>query len=464
MLEFAPGRKTAARVMLAAALLASCSTLSFGDTLEGALARAYTVNPTLNAQRAATRATDEAVPQALSGYRPRVFGTADIGASATEVRIGGGQGTVTTQYPRGVGASIEQNIFDGFRTPNRVRAAEWQVLVARETLRNTEQNVLFDAVEAYMNVLRDFAIHNLRRNNVELLSEDLRATRERFEVGEVTRTDVAQGEARLAGARSMLAVAEANLKASRAIYRQRVGDDPGRLHPGRPIDSRLPRTLDEAINIALRNHPAVLAALYAADAAHSQVKIVEGELYPTVGIEGSVSQRWEPSGQANQSRSASVVGRVTVPIYQGGQVSSRVREAKEIWGQRQIEADITRDQVRAAVISAWGSLDGAKAQIVAAQAQVEAAQIALNGVREEANVGQRTTLDVLNAQAELLDARVALITAQRDRVVASYAVYQAIGQLGVQNLGVQTASYYDPAVHYDQVRDKWFGLRTPDGR
>jgi outer membrane protein len=438
------------------------------DTLEAALARAYAGNPTLNAQRAATRAVDEQVPQALSGYRPQIFGSASVSAQASESRTGN-QSRTATGYPRDVGVSIQQNLFDGFRTPNAVRAAEATVLASRESLRNTEQNVLFDAVEAYMNVLRDFAIFDLQRNNVELINEDLRATRERFDVGEVTRTDVAQADARLASGRSQVSVAEANLKASRAIYRQRIGNDPGKLYPGSAIDRLLPRSIDEAIRIGHGEHPAVLAALYNVDAAQMQTKVIEGELLPTLSVEAGVTNSWNNGGSGGgtslrgRETSGSVTGRLTVPIYQGGGVSSRVRQSKETLGQRRIEADLTREEVRAAIVSAWGALEGARAQIVAAQAQVEAGQIALNGVREESKVGQRTTLDVLNAQQELLNGRVTLITAQRDRVVASYALYQAIGRLSATGLKL-AVSEYRPTEHYEQVRDKWFGLRTPDGR
>lgn len=461
-------RNWALRSAFAAAFLVVLNSSASADSLEAALTRAYSSNQTLNAQRAATRAVDEQVPQALSGYRPQIFGTAEASAQASEARAGGQSRTITG-YPRSVGVSIEQNVFDGFRTPNSVRAAEASVLASREALRNTEQNVLFDAVEAYMNVLRDFAIFDLQRNNVELINEDLRATRERFDVGEVTRTDVAQADARLASGRSQVSVAEANLKASRAIYRQRIGNDPGKLFPGRAIDRLLPHSIDEAIRVGHAEHPAILAALYNVDVAQMQTKVIEGELLPTVSVQAGVTNSWDNGGAGGVSSSAdrvttgTVTGRLTVPIYQGGNVSSRVRQAKETLGQRRIEADLTREEVRAAIVSAWGSLEGAKAQIVAAQAQVEAGQIALNGVREESKVGQRTTLDVLNAQQELLNGRVTLITAQRDRVVASYAVYQAVGRLSARHLAL-SVSEYNATEHYSQVRDKWFGLRTPDGR
>jgi outer membrane protein len=446
---------------------------AMAETINEALVQAYLANPTLNAQRASTRATDELVPQALSGYRPQIFGSADAGVEGTRVDRPSAPPSVRTgTLTASVGLSVEQPLFDGFRTRNSVRQAESTVLASRETLLNTEQNVLFDGAEAYMNVLRDFAILDLRRNNVELLDEELRATNERFEVGEVTRTDTALAQSRLSGARSEFSAAEANLKASRAIYRQVIGSEPTKLHPGQSIDRLLPPSEKAAIEIGYIEHPASRAALHAVDAAEMQVRVIQGELAPSLSLQGNAGHQWDNSNSSpdqgltdleRHTSTASVLGVLRVPIYQGGQEYSRVRESKEILGQRRLEAESVRDQVRAAVVSAWGALEGAKAQIIAAQAQVEASTIALSGVREEARVGQRTTLDVLNFQQEQLDARVALITAQRDRVVASYALLQAIGRLNVQTLALNVPAY-DSRIHYDQVRDKWFGLRTPDGR
>ncbi len=433
------------------------------ETLESALARAYNSNPTLNAQRASLRVTNEGVPQALSGYRPRVNATADIGASLTQFDAPGVRTGTIRQAPRGVGAQLDQTIWNAGRTGNAVSQAEALVLASREALRSSEQSVLLDAATSYMNVLRDTAILNLNRNNIEVLEEQLRQTRDRFNVGEVTRTDVAQSEARLASSRSQGAVAEANLKASLARYRQIVGVQPRRLAPGRPVERNIPNSLEEAARLAQTQHPTVAGALFNVDAADIAVKVAEADLYPTLGLTASVSQR-NDSQSLNDSRlSASAVARLTVPIYEGGQVYARTRQAKELAGQRRLEADISREQIRAGVVSSWGSLEAAKAQIIAAQAQVLAAETALNGVREEAKVGQRTTLDVLNAQQELLVARSALVTAQRDRVVASYTVLGSIGRLNAQNLGLKVAKH-DPNRHYEQVRDKWIGLQTPDGR
>lgn len=433
------------------------------ETLESALARAYGNNPSLNAQRANVRATDENVARAKSGYRPQINASADVGRTWSEVTIPGDGTRRNALTPRGVGVQIDQSIFNGFRTQNSVRQAESSVLSARETLNNTEQNTLFDAAAAYMNVLRDTAILDLQRNNVEVIDEQLRQTRDRFNVGEVTRTDVAQAESRLALARSQASLAEANLRASIAQYRQIVGVEPRQLAPGRPLDRLLPRSVDAALQIALNEHPAIKAAQHGVDVAELQVKIEQGALAPQLGVSGSVSQRYDSQVADDRRLTASVVAQLTVPIYDGGQAYASTRQAKETVGQRRLEADSIRDQVRAAIISSWGQLEAARAQIEAAQAQVDAAETALSGVREEARVGQRTTLDVLNAQQELLNARVNLITAQRDRVVASYAVVQAMGRLNSRALGLGV-NHYSPKIHYDQVKDLWGGLTTPDGR
>ncbi|RDJ21276.1 channel protein TolC [Bosea caraganae] len=435
--------------------------------MEAALSRAYNGNPTLNSQRAQVRVTNENVPQALSGYRPQITASADIGAEITNSHIPtvGGVSNRSTERtaPRGVGVQVSQNIFNGGGTASGVSAAESQVLGARATLQNTEQNVLLDAATSYMNVLRDTAILNLNRNNVEVLEEQLRQTRDRFQVGEVTRTDVAQAEARLSSAQSQAILAESNLKTSIARYRQNVGVEPKSLAPGRPVENLLPKSLDVALRSALVVHPAIVAALHGVDVAELQVKVTESDLYPSLDVIGSVARRYDNQFGGDKVNTASIVGRLTIPIYEGGQIYSRTRQAKETAGQRRIDVDTQRDTVRAAVVSAWGGLDAAKAQIIAAQAQVQAAETALAGVREEAKVGQRTTLDVLNAQQELVSARSTLVTAQRDRVVASYSVLSATGKLSATTLKLKT-EVYDARRHYDQVKGLLWGTQTPDGR
>ena len=446
------------------------------QSLEQALSRAYSSNPTLNSQRAQVRAVDEQVPQALSGYRPTISATADYGAQrltqvtppSTQTFFGQtfpvpAQRLVSNLNPGGVGVQAQQNLFQGFQTQNQVRTAESNILAARENLRNSEQNVLFDAAQAYMDVLRDYAILDVRRNNVDVLKEEMRAADERFKVGEVTRTDTAQAQAAVEGSRTRVSQAEAQLNTSRATYRQIVGDDIGRPRATRSIDRLLPKNLGTAISLGQARHPAILAAFHGYDSANLQIRVFEGALLPVLGLEAAYQKRWDSSSQITRTESASIVGRLTIPIYQGGSEYSQIRQAKETAGQRRLEADISRDQVRQAVVSAWGTVQATTSQISSAQAQIEANQVALNGVREEAKVGQRTTLDVLNAQQAVLDARLSLINAQRDRVVGTYALLSAVGDLSADKLGLGVTRY-DPNRHYDQVRDKWIGLRTPDGR
>jgi len=292
-------------------------------------------------------------------------------------------------------------------------------------------------------------------------------TRDRFAAGEVTRTDVAQAEASLASGRSQLAQAESNYITSRANYRQIICvEPPARVAPSNVVDRFFPRTVDAAVARGRSENPNVTTAMYNVDVAALQVKVAEGSLYPTLAAVGNVAKSW--GGTANQlssteSLGASAAAQLTVPVYQGGSEYAAIRQAKETLGQQRLSLELARDQVQSLVIQTWGQNEAAKAQISATTAQVTAAEVALNGVREEARVGQRTTLDVLNAQQALVNARVSLVTAQHDRVVASYSVLSAVGGLSPQILGLRT-EIYDPIVHYQQVRDAWGGVRIPDGR
>ena len=464
--------RTSASVALTGAAVAFAASAAAADTLEWALVQAYQNNPSLNAQRASLRAMDENVPQALSGYRPKLSITANAGDNFTSQQTqsfnsSGALSSVSNVsgafVSRGVGATATQTLFNGLQTANRVRQAESQVMGARETLRVTEQQVLLDAATAYMNLLRDEAILELNRRNVEVLTEQLKQTRDRASVGEVTRTDVAQAESRLAAGRSSLLGAQSNFVTSQANYRRVIGVAAGRLTRGTPVDHFSPRTLPAAIAQGEQQSPSVGAAMYGVDIAVLAVKINEGSLYPNLGLTASVSQNWNPTVTTTRQFLASAVGTLTIPIYQGGGEYSTIRQSKETLGQQRLNLDVTRDQARATVVQSWGQLDAARAQIEATTAQVNAAAIALNGVREQARAGERTTLDVLNAQQELVNARVALVTAEHDRVVASYTLLAAVGGLSLQHLGLNV-SVYDPQVHYQQVRDAWIGVRTPDGR
>jgi outer membrane protein len=459
---------TAAAVLLLASIGV---TPVLADTIDAALVRAYQNNPQLNAQRAQVRFTDENVPQALSGYRPRVAITASAGTQYTDtLSTAGGDanhlvktGIHGVNAPRSIGTTISQTVFNGFQTANRTRAAESQVSGAREGLRFLEQSVLLSAATIYMDYLRDAAIVEVQKSNVRVLEQTLKQTNDRFNVGEVTRTDVAQSEAQLAAGRTQLLTAESNLVTTKANFRRIIGNEPEALAPGSPVDRFLPRSLPAAVDLGLTENPNVTAAMFGIDVGFLQVKVNEGALLPTVTLQGSVQQSYEQTLTFYRQFGASAIAQLNVPVYQGGAEYSLIRQSKENLAQQRLNLEQVRDQTRSNVVTAWGQLVAGKAQVASAQSQVSASEIALNGVREEAKAGQRTTLDVLNAQQALVNARVALVTAQHDRVVASYSVLNTVGRLAPQVLGLKT-NVYDPSVHYHQVRDSWAGVRIPDGR
>jgi outer membrane protein len=460
--RLARGLALGAAALYCALLLAGAG---HAETIGGALAKAYVNNPDINQQRAAVRAADEGIPKSFSGFLPTVNAQANVALQQTQITEAGPANDNFLSKPRGYGLTVNETVWNGNRTINSVRQADSQVLQAREALRTTEQNVLLNAITAYMDVLRDTAILALNRSNVEVLQEQLRQTRDRFNVGEVTRTDVAQAESSLALSQATALTAQSSLQASIARYREFIGDEPRSLSPVSPIIKPLPKSLAEAIAISEVEHPTVVGALHGVDVAELNVKINEGVLYPTVGLTGNVTKSIDPFGfqVGVQVLSASVMGQINVPIYQGGAEYASVRQAKEQLSQQQLVADLARDQVRSNVVNFWGQNLNSVGILRADRAQVQAAEVALEGVREEAKVGQRTTLDVLNAQQTLLNARVQLVRDQHDQVVYSYTLLAAVGRLSIQTLGIAVAEY-DTRVHFDQVKNKWFGLRTPDGK
>lgn len=458
------------------ALMASVMAVGIGLTqapataasLKSALAQAYKYNPRIDAERARLRATDEAVTQARAGYRPRITGTADIGKEESRNRFTtlnpfiAGQRTST---PRGYSIGFTQNVFDGFQTTSAVREAEANVRAGRELLRDIERTVLLEAATAYMDVVRDQAIVRLRQNNVRVLSREERATQDRFSVGEVTKTDVSQAQARRAAAVSALDLARSNLKQSRANYKRVVGTSPSNLRqPNIPM-SLIPKSLPAAISVGLNESPTIIGSLYLEQASRHTVDRIRGQLLPQVSLEGSYTNRFDLSSTTAENETTSITGRVTVPFYQGGAVTSQVRAAKHTHVSRLQEIEEARTIVRRDVTASWADLQAANAQLRSDQLQVRANQTALTGVREEEKVGQRTLLDVLNAEQELLNAQVALATTQRNRVVAGYALIATLGRLDSVALGL-TADVYDPEVHYNEVRRKWWGISIThrDGR
>jgi len=436
------------------------------ESLPEALGSAYAYNPRLDAQRAFLRATDEDVARAMSGYRPDIRASGEYGVRGTYSKPSGStfDGDGVTQ-PGGFRVDGVQPIFRGFQTYNAVNAAEANVRSEREVYRDVESSVLLDAVTAYMDVIRDKEVVRLTENNVNVLSRELKETQDRFSEGRVTTTDVAQAEARRARAVSNLDLARANLRTSRGAFLQVIGNSPNDLFDPGPPDQFLPGSLEEAINISNKENPLVVAALYREQAAGFTVKQIRGELLPTITLEGGYEQRHNVGRFTDKVEATEVLGRISIPLYQGGEVSARVRQAKQnqIGFLQQIEQ--VRTEQAQAVVAAWSQLEAARAQLESDTIAVESNKVALEGVREEEKVGQRTILDVLNAEQEYVNAQVRLETTKRDLVVAGYSVISAQGRLDAAWIGV-AAHVYDPQVHYHEVRRKWFGLNIThaDGR
>jgi TolC family type I secretion outer membrane protein len=423
------------------------------ESLFDAMASAYSGNPTLRADRARQRATDEQVPQALSGWRPTIRSQADFGYqwSDTDVSPSNENG------PVGVSISLSQPIFRGFKTVQETAAAEANVEAGRQALLATEQNVLFQAVQAYANVIRDRQIVSLRQRNVGVLRQQLDATNERFNVGEVTRTDVAQSRASLAQSQSDLAGAKAQLAASIASYVKVIGRSPGKLTYPKIV--KLPRSLDAALTDARRINPNILQAAFVEDAAVHTVEVVRGDMLPEIRLEAGASVQNDPSEAVEFSESAQIQGVISVPIYQGGRISSRVREAKQTASQRRIQVIETERAVREGVTASWNNFIEAGQRIKATKARVSAAALALDGVRQEYIVGSRTTQDVLDAEQDVLEARIIQVAAERDRVVFGYQLIGSVGRLTARELGLRV-HYYDPEENYLEVRDKLFGVKA----
>jgi outer membrane protein len=445
-----------AALMLSAMVFAVPGTLS-AETLNEALASAYSGNPTLRAERARQRSTDELVPQALSGWRPTV--TAQASAGPERINDNGVQGQFfnETRVPGQLQITLSQPVFSGFETKYAVKSGEANVEAGRQNLLAVEQDILFQATQGYMNVIRDRQILNLRQRNVEVLREQLKAAQERFNVGEVTRTDVAQARARLAQSFSEVAVAKAALAASIANYVHIVGHSPGSLVY--PQISRLPSSLDAAVSTADRINPQVLAAAFVADAAENDVGVARAGLLPSVSLQASALTQAPDLQEKPNEDTYSVLGVVTIPLYEAGKVYSAVRQAKQVASQQRIEIIEVQRAVRETVVTSWNALDSARQTIVAAKSQVSADELALEGVKQEYLVGSRTTLDVLDAEAELLQARETLVIAERDQVVAAYQLIASTGRLTAQDLSLGV-KVYDPVENYRNVRNKWFGTHA----
>ncbi len=467
-------RKT---MLLTVALAALAPTGSRAQSLQDALAAAYANNPTLLAARAQQRAVDENVPQALSGWRPTVVLSAGGGYSDSTNRLQasvpaardsagnllnpstvGEPFSLYTDVPRNTAtlqATVTQPIYRGGRTTASTRRAENQVYAQRARLLAVEQGVLLDSVAAYVSVIRDGEVVRLNSNNVEVLMRQLQATNERFRVGEITRTDVAQAESRLAGARANLQQSEGNLQASRAVFQRLIGMEPARVQAPPPIIPPV-RSLEEAVRLATENNPTVVAALFDESAARDFVDVQFSALMPQVSVNASAFRIDNNQTRGSRQTGTQITANLTVPLYQGGAEHAAVRQARQQAQQaRQSVADARRLAAQQAT-QAWEALRTARAQVESVRAQIRAQEIALDGVQREAIVGSRTTLDVLNAEQELLNARVSLVQALATLINASYALTATVGRLTARDLGLPV-DFYDPRTYYNAVRDRWVG-------
>lgn len=443
-------------------ILTTVSTIALADNLSNVLSYTYENSLTVNAQRAGLKVIDESVAKAKSGYRPSIIGQGSIGRShsksAYERQFGG---TTLNQYqnPDGISINLVQPVFSGLSTYNSVKAAKSQVKSARSDLYNTEQATLLDAVAVYMDVIRDKAVLELQINNEKVLGKHLDSYKKRFKAGELTRTDVAQSEARLAGATANRIAAEGSLEVSNANYFSVVG-----LQPSNQMDDvndkaiRLPKTLEEAINLAMTANPMIKAAEYALESAEYGLSAKKGVLAPQVDLSASAGKQHEVSS-FKRVETWDVKANIRVPLYQSGAEYADIRAAKQTANQYRILLAKIKQDVRAQTISAWENYTANKAQIDSIQSQIKASKIALEGVIREARVGSRTVLDVLDAEQEHLDNQVSLVRVHRDEIVSAYALLSAVGQLNPKDLNLDVAMY-NPKAYYEDVKNKWFGYNV----
>jgi outer membrane protein len=449
------------RMMGSTALASFCLATLVGansaqaDSLFEAMEAAYTSNPALLAERAGQRATDEAVPQAVAGWRPTLNGQGTYGYQETETDTSGGVAQSDSRPLTG-SLTLTQNIFTGGRTLYGTRQARESVKAGRESLRDVEQTTLLNAVTAFMDVLRNEALVELQEKNVKVLKRELEATEDRFRVGELTRTDVAQAEARLSLAEATFISSQVELVSSRSAYVRIVGREPGTLDAPPPLPP-LPASQAEAMQIAIDNNPSLAAVRHAERAAKHAVTVAKGALLPSVSLQASYDYSDNPTAAIDRNEEASVTAVLSVPLYQGGAEYSTIRQAKQTHAQNRLNVAGTLRQVEEAVVNAWEQLRLTQASIRSNSAEVRANEIALEGVRQEFQVGSRSTLDVLNAEQELVDAQVSLVRSHRDEYVAGYSLISATGQVSAQKLDLNVP-IYDPKDNYDEVSGSWIGF------
>jgi outer membrane protein len=432
------------------------------ETLEEALAATYGNNPQILAERANLRATDETVPQALSGWRPTVTFTGGLGVQQTESTPSAPPNAPAHQalQPHTYSLTVTQPIYNGGGTIARTAQAEDLVQSERARLTAIESTALFTAAQSYFDVLRDLAVIELDKNNEQVLGRQLEATQDQFRVGQVTRTDVAQAESRLAAATATRHLDEGTLENDRATYTRAVGHAPVELvqpkfHP------TIPLTRDEALTLAATKNPNVIAAQFSEVAARDNVAQVKAQLLPSVSIVGNVQRAQETTLNGREQTQQSIIAQLNLPLYEAGNIWSQSRQAVENVGRAQGTTDDTRRQAVQTATQSWETVQSSRASITSLQTTIRAAEIALEGVTQQQQVGARTVLDVLNAQQELFADRTSLVRAQHDLAVAEFNLSQQIGRLTAIDLNLPVA-LYDVQKHYRSVRNKLIGFGADD--
>lgn len=452
-------RSSAAVIALVAGMTTVGSVPALSQSLEEALALAYETNPELLAARADLRQTDESAPQARSGWRPSVSASGSFGVTDVTAESSGVTTTDDHSFPLTASLSATQPLYTFGRVQAEVDEADATIQATRAGMFVTEQSTLLDAVVAYVNVIRDTSILELQINNLQRLQKQLEATRDRFRVGEVTRTDVAQSESRLARAQADRTQAEGNLITSRVTFERVIGQAPGKL-VNAEIPPGLPTVREEAVDIAVRENFSLVQAKFQELASRHLVTQAEGDLLPSINLVTEAEQTYDTSGGDNKVTSLTAEVQVSVPLYQQGVVYSQIRAAKENVNRIRLLVDNQRRSVVEAAASTFEDYKTALAQIESLRSEVQSAEIALDGVQQEATVGARTVLDVLDAEQELLDAQVNLVAADRNAVVAAFTLLASLGRLTAQDLGLPV-EIYDYDQHYLAVESKYYGTEPP---
>ena len=434
------------------------------ETLEQAWADAYRINPSLEAERAKLRAIDEGVSQAQSHWRPSIDATANVGRAYEYIPSQGAVGNA--KYANGTygyGVQLTQPLFRGFRTDSEIESADNKVLAGRARLQAAEQQLFIDTATAFLDVIRDQAVLEVNRDNEKVLEEKLEETKARSQAGDLTQTDVRQAESRLARAHVSRYQAESTLSQDRASYVRLVGKEPGELKaPELTLDR--PKDVSEVLHLAETHNPAVIAAQFDVDSAAADIDLSKGSLLPEINLVGGTNHALgQNSSFPGRRDSSQVLIQATMPLYRAGADYSRSREAQQTASQRRMELSEAQHKSHELAQNAWQALQTAQAAVAADKDGVEAAALALKGVREESKVGTRTTIDVLNAEQEVLDANVSLAKSEHDRNLAILQIRSAIGELVAGSMALATTTY-DPKRHYDDVHHQWFGFSDDDAR